>query len=144
MSINVGQRQPMSAVSSQSRPWSKIWRQPVESRRNLLPFNSNLQFLFGDRHLESVVSNVGRHRDIDIVILRLALFTNVGVAVGVICLCCWKLKIYRPAEIISDFSMEVVLVFQVSPGTEGRYIHALYAQRSGIGPLGNRFLTLYF
>jgi len=64
-SINVDQRLPMSAMSSmssQSRPWSKIWRQPLESHRNLLPLESYFQFRFGGRHLESVVNNVGRHR----------------------------------------------------------------------------------
>ena len=47
-------------MSSQSLTWSKICRQPLESRRNLLPFKSYFQFRFGGRHLESVVISVGQ------------------------------------------------------------------------------------
>ena len=39
-----------------------MWWHPLESRCNQQPFKRYFQFRFGDRHLESVVNNVGRHR----------------------------------------------------------------------------------
>ena len=36
--------------------------QPLESRRNQLPLKSYFQFRFSGRHLESAVTDVGRHR----------------------------------------------------------------------------------
>ena len=97
MSINVRQRQALSALSSQSRPWSKIWRQPLESCRNLIPFKSYFQFRCGDRHLEFLVSNVARHRHCHILV---GPGRKRGVAVGIRLksLCHWKLKFYRLAE----------------------------------------------
>ncbi len=49
-------------MSTQKRAWSKMWAQPLESLYKQLPFKSYVFFRFGGRHLESVVSNVGRHR----------------------------------------------------------------------------------
>ncbi len=48
--------------------------------------------------------------DINIVMTRSAVDENVGVAVGIMSVCCRKLKLHRPAE-NSDFSMEGAIGF---------------------------------
>jgi len=58
------------------------WWQPLESRCNQLLFKSYFQFRFGGRHLGSVVNVVVK---------------NMGVAVGIMSVCRWKLKLHRPA-----------------------------------------------
>ena len=115
-SINVTQRQPMSSVSRQSGPWSKIWRQPLESRRNQLSFKSYFQFRFGGRHLESVVNNVGRHRCFHIQVVR---GRKRCVAVGMTSLCNWK-QVTSASRKYPIFPWMVPLVFHVSPGTGER------------------------
>ncbi len=75
--------------------------------------------------------------DIDIVMIRSAVVENVGVAVGIMYVCCWKLKLHRQQK-ISDFSMDGALIFQVAPGTGKSYLHAENVVTSGIGPLRNR------
>ncbi len=66
----------------------------MKSSRNLLPFESYFQFRVGDRHLESIVTNVvtltssysGRP------------WSKMCVAIGIRSVCCWKPKLHRPAE----------------------------------------------
>ena len=41
--------------------------------------------------------------DIDVVMIRSAVVENVGVAVGIMSVCCWKLKLHRPAENLRFF-----------------------------------------
>ncbi len=62
------------------------------------------------------------------------MFENVGVAVGVMSVCCWKLKFHRPTENLRFFPRRVPLVFQVAPGNGKSYVHAENARTSGIGP----------
>ena len=67
---------------------------------------------------------------------------NVGVAVGIMSVCCWKLKLglYIDQQKISDFSVEwkVPLVFLFAPDTGKSYLHAENVRTFGIGPLRNR------
>ena len=64
--------------------------------------------LFG-RHLESVVSNVRRDRCRHIQVGNGRKF---GIAIGIMSVRCWKLKLHRPAEQeISAFYMEGALGF---------------------------------
>ncbi len=44
--------------------------------------------------------------DIDVVIFMSAVVENVEVAVGIMSVCCWKLKFHRPAENVRLFHME--------------------------------------
>jgi len=41
--------------------------------------------------------------DIDVVIFRSAMVENVGVAFAIMSVCCWKLKLHRPAENLRFF-----------------------------------------
>ena len=97
---DVGRCRAVSAVPYLSRAWSKMWKLPLESRRNQLPFKSYFQFRFCGRHLESPTLC-----DIYVVVFRSAVVENVGVAVGIMSVCCWKLKLglHRPAENLRFF-----------------------------------------
>ena len=93
-SINVGLRRLTSSVSSQSRAWSKMSGQPLESCRIQILFKSYFQFRFGVRHLELVVNNVRRHTQV-------GRGRKCGGIFGTMPVCRWKLKLgptYRPAE----------------------------------------------
>ena len=68
-----------------------------------------------------------------------AVVENVGVAVGIMFVCCWKLKLHRPAEKCPIFPSRVPLVFQVVPGTGKSDLHAGNVITSGIGRLRNSF-----
>ncbi len=49
---DVGLCRTMSALSYSGRALSKIWHQPIESRRYVFKFKSYAYTLFGIRHLE--------------------------------------------------------------------------------------------
>ena len=74
--------------------------QPLESHCKQVPFKNDFQFRFGGLHLESVVKMSG---DIDVVMTRSAAVENVGVVVGIMYVCCWKLKLHLPAENLRFF-----------------------------------------
>ena len=135
-SINVGQHQAVSSVSSQSRAWSIMWRKPLESRRNQLLLKSYFHFRFGGRHLESVVHDVRRHR-------RLHSQVGHGRKCGgshwnYVCMLV-QTEVASTRRKSSISPARVPLVFQLAPGTGKRYVHAENAQTSGIGPARNRF-----
>ena len=108
----------------------------MESRRNQFLLKSYFQFRFGDRHLESVVHDVGRHRH---------LHSQVGHGRkcggshwNYVCMLV-QTEVTSTRRKSSISPARVPLVFQLAPGTGKRYVHAENAQTSGIGPARNRF-----
>jgi len=69
--------------------------------------------------------------------VRSAMVENMGVAVGIMSVCCWKLS-YIDQQKIFDFSTEGASVFQVAPGNGKGYVLAENVKTSGIGPSRNR------
>ena len=136
MSVNIGKRQAVSSVSSQSRAWSKMWGQPLESRCKQLPFKSYFQFRFGGRHLESVVNNVGRHRRRHDQVGRGRKCG--GSRWNYVCMLL-ETEVTSTSRKSPIFPWRVPLVFQVAPGTGKSYVQAENAETSGIGPSRNRF-----
>ena len=136
MSINVGQRQAVSSVSSQSRAWSKVWVQPLESRHNELLLQSYFQFRFGGRHLESAIQDVGRCRQLHNQVGRGRKCG--GSRWNYVCMLL-QTQVTSTSRKSSIFPGRVPLVFQLAPGTGKSYVHGRNVKTSGIGPSWNRF-----
>ncbi len=72
----------------------------MRSRHNLLPFKNYFQF-----GVVAVILNWSSPTsgDVDVVMIRSAMIENVEVAVGIMSVCCWKLKLHRPTENLRFF-----------------------------------------
>ena len=136
MYANIGKRQAVSSVSSQSRSVIGNVGQPLESRCKQLQFKNYFQFWFGGRHLASVVHNVRRHRGRHGQVGRDRKCG--GRRWNSVCMSL-ETEVTSTSRKTSIFSRRVPLVFQVAPGTGKNYVQAENAETPGIGPTRNRF-----
>jgi len=109
MSINIGKRKTLFSVSSQNRPWSNMWGQPLESRFKQLPFKSYFKLRFG-RH-----GQVGRGRKCW------------GSRLKCVCMLL-KTEVTSTSRKSPIFPWRVPLVSQVRPGTGRSNLHGETSQ----------------
>ena len=101
---NVGQRRPTSGSILCVKSKSHV----VENMGTTFEIASQsrtVQMLFPVPVLVAAILNrqSPTSGDIDVVIFRSAMVENVGVAFAIMSVCCWKLKLHRPAENLRFF-----------------------------------------